>query len=332
MLSNLQDQPNKQLAIEREALEEKERTLDCERKVLDDEKAKMSIYLQRKTAVSDVIELNVGGECMAAKRSTLTQPHGTLLEAMFSGRWETSLDRDSSGRVFLDFSPHVFRILLSHLRVLRDAKPDEWVKPPAVPEPYKVEFQSMIEFLELETFIFGACCVRPEALEMVPLKSNSGIVCNDCILQSNNVGHSVALGKTPLTKDASVAAWEVSVTQFKEGSWIFIGIIGCTNPATTSFTDRTSFGWACGTQVYAVGALQSQIVWQGWLQGDKATFYLDVEKPVIHMFHHRLQAVFSLALPSKAAAKHARVHINFHGRGTEVQIQAATRDDLRRFA
>ncbi|MEW5317383.1 MAG: hypothetical protein WDW38_008683 [Sanguina aurantia] len=38
-----------------------------------------------------------------------------MLEAMFSGRWEKSLARDSSSHVYLDFDPKCFRILVNWL-------------------------------------------------------------------------------------------------------------------------------------------------------------------------------------------------------------------------
>ena len=53
----------------------------------------------------DLVEVNAGGKIMVAKRSTLTQMKGTRLEALFSGRWDQKLSRDSHGRIFLDVDP-----------------------------------------------------------------------------------------------------------------------------------------------------------------------------------------------------------------------------------
>jgi hypothetical protein len=39
----------------------------------------------------DVIELNVGGQRMATKRSTLCQIKGSLLASMFGGRWKGNI-------------------------------------------------------------------------------------------------------------------------------------------------------------------------------------------------------------------------------------------------
>ena len=104
---------------------------------------------------------------MATKRGTFLMAEGTVLEAMFSGCWEKSLDRD--GRVFLDFNPSVFRIVLSHLRVLRDAKPGHPVQPPVVPPKHRAEFESMINFMEVRTLVYGKpFSLRAGALKLTP--------------------------------------------------------------------------------------------------------------------------------------------------------------------
>lgn len=40
----------------------------------------------------------------------------SVLAAMFSGRWESSLERDPQGNYFLDFDAADFAILLTYLR------------------------------------------------------------------------------------------------------------------------------------------------------------------------------------------------------------------------
>ncbi len=78
---------------ETEAMEAQKAEIQRERKELEEEKAKMSV-LQKDA--SDSIEINVGGKVMETKHSTLMLAKDTFLEAMFSGRWDGSLDRDAS--------------------------------------------------------------------------------------------------------------------------------------------------------------------------------------------------------------------------------------------
>jgi hypothetical protein len=68
---------------------------------------------------SDVIQLNVGGTEMIARRGTLTAIKGSRLEVLFSGRWENKLLRDEDGRVFMDLDPVVFKSLLDLLFIVK---------------------------------------------------------------------------------------------------------------------------------------------------------------------------------------------------------------------
>jgi len=64
---------------------------------------------------SDMLEVNAGGQVVRVSRETLTKMKGTVLEAMFSGRWENQLQRDRNGRIFLDMNPECFRCIVDHL-------------------------------------------------------------------------------------------------------------------------------------------------------------------------------------------------------------------------
>ena len=65
----------------------------------------------------DVIQLNVGGTMMTAKRSTLCQIKDSFLASAFGRNWEqTQRARDKNDFVFLDFNPAHFSIVLNYLR------------------------------------------------------------------------------------------------------------------------------------------------------------------------------------------------------------------------
>jgi len=67
-------------------------------------------------APTDVLRLNVGGDpSFATTRKTLTCLGHSRLAELFSGRWDSALPRDESGRIFLDFDPAQFRALLDWL-------------------------------------------------------------------------------------------------------------------------------------------------------------------------------------------------------------------------
>ena len=58
---------------------------------------------------SEILDINAGGIIISVTRDTLTQIKGTRLEALFSGRWNKLLPRDSDRRVFLDINPKCLR-------------------------------------------------------------------------------------------------------------------------------------------------------------------------------------------------------------------------------
>lgn len=81
-------------------------------------------------AEDDIVEINAGGKVIAAKRSTLTRLKGTRLEALFSGRWDNKLQRDSNERIFLDVNPVCFQAIVDYLNELAISSEDN---PPARP-------------------------------------------------------------------------------------------------------------------------------------------------------------------------------------------------------
>mmetsp|Transcript_27074 Transcript_27074/g.40732 ORF Transcript_27074/g.40732 Transcript_27074/m.40732 type:complete len:599 (-) Transcript_27074:307-2103(-) len=82
----------------------------------------------------DVIEINAGGKIIAAKRGVLTQLKGTRFEALFCGRWEQKLQRDSSGRIFLDVNPKAFRAIVDWLNVRAISTEDDCPESPTMDE------------------------------------------------------------------------------------------------------------------------------------------------------------------------------------------------------
>ena len=80
----------------------------------------------------DLVEINAGGKVVTARRSTLTQMKGTRLEALFSGRWDKKLQRDNSGRIFLDVNPVCFQAIVDYLNELVISPPNSPSEPPHV--------------------------------------------------------------------------------------------------------------------------------------------------------------------------------------------------------
>lgn len=83
---------------------------------------------------TDRLTINVGGSRVRVPRSTMTQIPDTILEALFSGRWDQKLLRDQKGRIFLDLPPRCFRKIVNFLNLLKISGPDDPPELPAVQE------------------------------------------------------------------------------------------------------------------------------------------------------------------------------------------------------
>mmetsp|Transcript_4429 Transcript_4429/g.7734 ORF Transcript_4429/g.7734 Transcript_4429/m.7734 type:complete len:613 (-) Transcript_4429:273-2111(-) len=86
----------------------------------------------------DMIHINAGGEIVLATRGTLTHLKGSLMEALFSGRWEKKLLKDAEGRVFLDVNPACFRNIIDYIHELKVSPPGSSLTEPSVNDDNKL--------------------------------------------------------------------------------------------------------------------------------------------------------------------------------------------------
>lgn len=95
----------------------------------------------------DIVEINAGGKIIAARRSTLCQLKGTRLEALFSGRWDKKLQRDGSGRIFLDVNGDCFQAIVDFLNEMIISSHEHPSEPPTVDDVGQK--QVLAQYLEL---------------------------------------------------------------------------------------------------------------------------------------------------------------------------------------
>jgi len=125
------DNRERDYAAEIKRLDDKEEELLVRLSKLEEQKEKVATEHGETEDVSDddLIEINAGGKIIAAKRGTLCQLKGTRLEALFSGRWDKKLQRDGSGRIFLDVNGDCFQAIVDYLNELAissDEDPPEY--------------------------------------------------------------------------------------------------------------------------------------------------------------------------------------------------------------
>jgi hypothetical protein len=87
----------KDLARERDMILAWKKEVENSARALEEEKQLMQ---ERVGTMEEIIDLNVGGMCFTTTRTTLCSVKGSMLEAMFSGRWQ--LPTDKKGRYFID--------------------------------------------------------------------------------------------------------------------------------------------------------------------------------------------------------------------------------------
>ncbi len=95
----------------------------------------------------DLIEINAGGNIIAVRRGTLCQLKGTRLEALFSGRWENKLLRDSSGRIFLDVNGDIFQAIVDWMNLLPISPEDNPPQSPSVDDEHKYILNDLMALL-----------------------------------------------------------------------------------------------------------------------------------------------------------------------------------------
>ncbi len=114
------DNREREYAAEIKKLDDKEEELLVRLSKLEEQKEKVAKEHGETDDVSDddLIEVNAGGKIIAAKRGTLCQLKGTRMEALFCGRWDKKLQRDGSGRIFLDVNGDCFQAIVDYLNEL----------------------------------------------------------------------------------------------------------------------------------------------------------------------------------------------------------------------
>jgi len=113
-------------------------------------------------ADDDIVEINAGGKIIAAKRSTLTQLKGTRLEALFSGRWDKKLQRDSNGRIFLDVNSVCFQAIVDYLNEMTISSEDNPPESPSVDDEHKHILRHQLELFGIMTKFSDSNIIKDE--------------------------------------------------------------------------------------------------------------------------------------------------------------------------
>lgn len=249
----------------------------------------------------DVLELNVGGEIITTKRGTLlSTPDGSFLHTMFSGRWDHSSERDSHGRLFLDFTPKLFAKVISFLRTLRIAPPEAHLKRPVVAEEDKQEFHIMVSYLGLEEVIFGGNGAASTEAVLKTLQSEQQTwrsapptvtVSEASVSLAASTGMAHVASSRPLPQGTST--WKVTMRRLPPEGHCGRGVGMMAKPPAPG--RATMFMWGRDREVFRNGLVTDQCDgWSGWHSGDTAILQHDTAEGKLKMRHLRLDRTFEI--------------------------------------
>ena len=297
-------------------------------KLVESEKAKMKAEIEAyeseklrmkgvEVSDDDIINLNVGGEKITTKRSTLCQVQGSLLASMFSGRWEKSLARDENGRIFFDFNPQYFVFILDYLRAKKISTPENPAPLPKVPEEQVKNFNNLVEYLGLSDEF-----VPDEKFNLhstgVTL-AEGGIV---AVHDSNGSTHRYVLGETIYRK--GVVKLMLKVESFENNYWMLVAMVkGDVVPQNdNSYGWPGSYGWALGNtgQIWREGTnTNDNTLKKLTKQGDTIELVLDCDAAKLSL-HLLSGQQFHLDLPKSQTW---RLHVNLFGANDKICIVKA---------
>ena len=204
---------------------------------------------------NDIIHLNVGGQKLTSKRSTLCQVENSLLANIFSGRWEKSLERDQDGAVFLDFNPQYFVLILDYLRAKRIGQPGKLISLPKVAEEQQEDFNSLLQYLGLSDEIAPKEITPSEKFG----EHSLGVSVQDggkVAAHGRHTGPNYILGENVYQQ--GIVKLRLRIESFRKNDWMFVGIVkgDVVQPNNDSYLWRGVYGWVLGKsgQVWSDGS------------------------------------------------------------------------------
>ena len=314
---------------------------------------------------TDIIEINVGGELfIQCYRRTLCLVEESMFAQMFSGRWNNEGSRDSKGRIFLDHDPELIKIIINHLRIKSIEDPyTNPIPPPTVKDGKKVELFTLLRYFGLYDCFFpyidpyGVSSFMHGNVEIVQNQDNV-LVTNknngrDIVLTSKKIfslGYFVACKPSLISGSSSSSNsndddngcfWKVTIESFPSvinNPWLFMGIIGTLNGASTSHLAYSSYGWACQYQVYCQGRESgSRHVhkWSKFIQGETLHFYFSSTKRILAMYSVLKDDAYILRNLNMEEFKQegAFIHFNFVNVGTKLVLSSMNyteREEMKR--
>ena len=267
---------------------------------------------------NDIIHLNVGGQKLTTKRSTLCQVKNSLLATMFSGRWEESLERDQDGAVFLDFNPQYFVLILDYLREKRIAQPGKPIPLPKVANDQSERFNNLLQYLGLSNEIVSKDIMRSEKFG----PHSPGVTVHEgrkVAVNGPNEERAYALGENVYQQ--GIVKLKLKLESLEKNNWMFVGIVktDAVPEDNQSFQWHGSYGWALGkygkewkSGLYTEETALHRVIGQG----DTVELVLNCEVTKLSLHLHTGQQ-FHMEIPKSQTW---RLNVNLLGGNDKIRI------------
>jgi len=144
-------QEKAELQQERAKIDEDRRQMQNDREHFEAEKETM---IRHGVGPENLVGLNFRGEqTVVMKRSVLCQVEGSMLAAMFSGRYESNLDYDKDGNVYVGYPPSVMMPLMDWLTTYQDVLPEAQLPTVDIPKGLENMWEGVVNFFGLESVL-----------------------------------------------------------------------------------------------------------------------------------------------------------------------------------
>jgi len=269
---------------------------------------------------SDVLDLNVGGEKISVKRSTLTQIKGSLLESMFSGRWETSLERDKDGNIFLEFNPYCFKKLVDFLRAKRIETPDRPAPKPIIITDQQEEFTNLVAYLGLEQDMTLKKAMEIEVKDSFNANQKSTFISlkNENLRACNiQEGYHYVLGNLSFS---SGVIWTLKVIKMGINNWMMIGIQNTSKPINTDTPYGSAGCYSWSTNGYAwINGVSNKFSSNKkyFVENDTLSLTLDLTSCKLSFLIDRTSETTTLEIPKSETWQ---LHVVLYDLNDEIQI------------
>jgi hypothetical protein len=331
----MQESQQKNWEIVQESQRKNMKRLKDETDKLQKEKDIMdSVVTAANISDDDIIEINAGGKIIEALRSTLTLAPDTMFTFMFSGRWEESMKRDSSGRVFFDHDSELIEIIVNYLRMKKIEDPTDPVTFPDVPDQKKKDFHRILRYFGLIDFFNSYPAFLPMDIPNIDVFQPHGTAVNvtksekKIQLSYSGNGHYFVGCKPSISPSGVGSCWKVTVDALPNNDWLLIGVIGNLNSARSSYADSTSYGFA-GTGCYRRGMVHNgHAGWTRFSVGECLYLCFNSNSNMNKLTMYSVQKDKKFVIEDIATdVDEYYIHFNFFYVGTKLTLQSLSVDE-----